>query len=102
VRRLALREGVQYVVEPNDPVFRRDIERGFGEVMQLLYMLGAFTGRTPEQAYRVNVGDPPNTARSIDQGRLIVELKLAPSRPLAFLLVRLVHAGERGLQIEAP
>jgi hypothetical protein len=102
VRRLALREGAQYVFEPNDPVFRRDIERGFGEVLQLLHMLGAFAGRTPEQGYRVNVGDPPNTARSVDQGRLIVELKLAPSRPLAFLLVRLIHAGERGLQIEAP
>jgi hypothetical protein len=102
VRRLALREGSEYVFEPNDPVFRRDIERGFGEVMQMLYMLGAFTGRTPEEAYRVNVGDPPNTAASIDAGRLIVELKLAPSRPLAFLLVRLVHAGEGGLILEAP
>jgi hypothetical protein len=102
VRRLVLRDGAEYVFEPNDPVFRRDIERGFGDVMQTLYMLGAFAGRSPEQAYRVGVGDPPNTPMSIDRGRLIVELKLAPSRPLAFLLVRLIHAGERGLRVETP
>lgn len=102
VRRLVLLEGVEYVFEPNDPVFRRAIERGFGEILQTLYQLGAFTGRAPEQAYRVNVGNPPNTPQSIDQGRLIVELKLAPSRPLAFLNVRLVHTGERGFAIEMP
>jgi hypothetical protein len=102
VRRLVLLEGVEYVFEPNDPVFRRAIERGFREILQTLYQLGAFTGRTPEQAYRVNVGDPPNTPASVDQGRLIVELKLAPSRPLAFLNVRLIHTGERGFAIEIP
>jgi hypothetical protein len=102
LRRLVLHEGSHYVFEPNDPTFRRGVERGLGDVMQLLYTLGAFVGRTPEQAYRVNVADPPNTPQSIDQGRLVVELKIAPSRPLAFLLVRLIHTGERGLELEVP
>jgi hypothetical protein len=102
VRRLVLLEGARYVFEPNDPTFRRGVERGFRELMQLLYMLGAFVGPTPEQAFRVNVGSPPNTPASLDAGRLIVELKLAPSRPLAFLLVRLVHSGERGFELETP
>jgi hypothetical protein len=102
LRRVALLEGSRYVFEPNDPVFRRGVERGFGEVMQLLYRLGAFTGATPEQAYRVGVGEPPNTAQSIAAGRLIVELRVAPSRPLAFLLVRLRHGAERGLTLETP
>jgi hypothetical protein len=102
VRRLVLLEGSRYVFEPNDPTFRRSVERGFGDVMQLLHMLGAFAGRTPEEAYRVNAGSPPNTPHSVDAGRLIVELKLAPSRPLSFLLVRLVNAGERGFELETP
>jgi hypothetical protein len=101
VRRLVLLEGTQDVFEPNDPTFRRGVERRFNETMRLLYMLGAFAGRTPEQAYRVGVGSPPNTPQTIDQGRLIVELKLAPSRPLAFLLVRLL-SGERGFELETP
>jgi len=102
LRRLVLHEGSHYVFEPNDPAFRRGVERGLGDVMRLLYRLGAFVGRTPEQAYRVNVSDPPNTRQSVDQGRLVVELKIAPSRPLAFLLVRLIHTGERGLELEVP
>ena len=48
------------------------------------------------------MASPPNTPQSIDQGRLIVELKLAASRPLTFLLVRLVHAAERGFALETP
>jgi hypothetical protein len=102
VRRLVLREGARYVFEPNDPTFRRGVERGFREVLQLLYSLGGLVGPTPDQAYRVNVGSPPNTPASLDAGRLIVELQLAPSRPLAFLLVRLVHSGERGFELETP
>jgi hypothetical protein len=102
VRRLALLEGAQYAFEPNDPTFRRGVERGFTDVMQLLYRLGAFAGATAEEAFRVNVASPPNTPQSLDQGRLIVELKLAASRPLTFLLVRLVHAAERGFALETP
>jgi phage tail sheath protein FI len=49
----------------------------------------------------VNTGSPPNTPESMDQGRLIVELKVAPSRPLAFLTVRLVRTGDGSLQVEA-
>jgi phage tail sheath protein FI len=102
VRRLVQLEGSQYVFEPNDPTFRRAVERGFTEVMGLLYALGALVGRTPEEAFRVNVSSPPNTRQSVDTGRLIVELKLAPSRPLAFLLVRLINRAERGFELETP
>src|SRR5213079_3253683 len=83
VRRLVMREGVRHVFEPNDPVFRRGVERSLSATMQAIYQLGAFAGATAEQAYQVNAGSPPNTPQSIDEGRLIVEIKLAPSRPLA-------------------
>jgi len=37
-----------------------------------------------------------NTPRSMEQGRFIVELRVAPSLPLRFLTVRLVQNGDRG------
>ena len=37
--------------------------------------------------------DTVNPQESVDGGRLVVELRVAPSRPLAFLTVRLVQAG---------
>ena len=99
IRRLAALEGTRYVFEPNDPTLRRAVERGFTDVFAFLFRLGAFAGRTPEQAFRVVVGDPPNTAQSIERGRLIVELKFAPAQPLEFLMVRLIQTGEHGFTL---
>jgi hypothetical protein len=41
-----------------------------------------------------------NTPRSVDQGRFIVELRVAPSLPMTFLTVRLVQSGDRLLVLE--
>lgn len=101
LRRVALRHGTQYIFEPNDATFRRGVQRGFEALLNELYQRGAFTGATPDQAFRVLTGDPPNTAQSVDEGQLVVELKVAPSLPLRFLTVRLVSNGERGLQVLA-
>jgi phage tail sheath protein FI len=98
LRRLALLRGAEYVFEPNDPAFRRSVQRGFEDLLRRLYLLGAFAGATPEQSYQVRIADQP---QAIERGRLVVELRVAPSRPLAFLVVRLVHTGDRGFALEA-
>lgn len=95
LRRLALRHGSTYVFEPNSGSFRRRLERGFEAILGLMYERGAFAGASATEGYRVVVGDPPNTPQSVDSGRLVVELKVAPSLPLQFLTVRLVRSGER-------
>ena len=103
LRRLALREGAAYVFEPNDPTFRRGVERGFAEVLQLAVRASA---RSPARTRGRGVPGrrrrpAEHRRRASTPGRLIVELEFAPSRPLAFLIVRLVHAGERGFALEA-
>ena len=99
LRRLALLHGPRFVFEPNDAPLRRSIQLRFEELLGLMFDLGAFAGATRAQGFQVVTGDPPNTRQSIDQGELIVELKVAPSRPLAFLTVRLVNSAY-GLQVE--
>jgi hypothetical protein len=101
LRRAALLHGAGYVFEPNDAVMHRSIQRGFEALLSHLYVRGAFTGATPDQAYRVDLGAPPNSRQSVEAGRLIVELKVAPSQPLTFLIVRVVEAGEGGLIVES-
>jgi hypothetical protein len=96
LRRLALRVGTNYVFEPNSPAFRRAVKRGFDEVLGFLFARGAFAGRTPDESFRVVVGEDLNTPASVELGRFVVELRVAPSRPLQFLTVRLVQTGERG------
>jgi hypothetical protein len=102
IRRVAWLHGRRWVFEPNDHVLERSARRGFEALMARLHGLGAFAGATPAEAYRVEVGDPPNSSAGVDAGRFIVELKVAPSRPLAFLTVRLLAWRDGGAAIEAP
>lgn len=99
LRRAALLHGTRYVFEPNDDALHRRIQRGFEELLGLMFRLGAFAGASASQAFRVEVGEPPNSPQSAREGRLIVELKVAPSLPLRFLTVRLVeHADQLRLE----
>lgn len=97
LRRLALRVGPSYVFEPNGDTFRRLVQRGFEAILDELFVRGAFAGAQRESAYQVVVTAEP---RMVDQGRFVVELKVAPAQPMKFLTVRLVQSGERGAVTE--
>ncbi|HYP52454.1 MAG TPA: hypothetical protein VEQ42_02880, partial [Pyrinomonadaceae bacterium] len=101
LRRLALKLGATYVFEPNSPSFRRLVERGFTAMLDQMFVRGAFAGKTAQDSYEVNVDSSLNTPQSVEQGRFIVELRVAPSLPMTFLTIRLVQTGERGLVTEA-
>ena len=100
LRRLALRMGARYVFEPNSPAFRRLVQRGFEELLDGMFVRGAFAGKTPASSYSVNTGVALNPPQSVDLGRLIVEIRVAPSQPLTFVTIRLVQTGDRGLVTE--
>jgi Phage tail sheath C-terminal domain len=98
LRRLGVRIGNELVFEPNNGALRRAVQRRFEAIFERLFNAGAFAGRTPEQAFRVLTGLETvglNTPASVDQGRLFVDLCVAPSHPLEFLTVRLLQTGDR-------
>jgi hypothetical protein len=100
LRRAALLHGVDHVFEPNDDTLARTVERTFDALLSRMFRLGAFAGRTPAESYQIVTGDPPNTPQGVEAGRFVVELKVAPSRPLVFLTVRLARSGSGTLQVE--
>jgi hypothetical protein len=100
LRRLALRLGATYVFEPNDDAFRRLVQRGFEALLDDMFVRGAFAGATPATSFQVVTSEALNTPQSVEQGRFIVELRVAPSLPLTFLTVRLVQTGDRTLITE--
>jgi phage tail sheath protein FI len=100
LRRVCLRYGPTLVFEPNDDGFRRKIRRNLERILNEMLARGAFAGATPRESYRLEALDPPNSAQSVEQGRLIVELKVAPSLPMRFLTVRLIHSGDLGISLE--
>jgi len=93
LRRLALQEGVRYVFQNNSPSLQRAVTRQFQQWMQLLLARGAFAGSGAQDSYQVIADASVNTADLMDQGRFIVELKVAPSLPMSFLTVKLVQSG---------
>ncbi|MBZ5621162.1 MAG: hypothetical protein LAQ69_20910 [Acidobacteriia bacterium] len=93
LRRLALREGVRYVFQNISPAFVRAVTRQFEQWMQQLLARGAFAGKAAQDSYRVVTDASVNPQDSIDQGRFVVELLVAPARPMRFLTVRLVQSG---------
>ncbi|HEU4742127.1 MAG TPA: hypothetical protein VFS50_11095 [Meiothermus sp.] len=100
LRLVALRLGSTLVFEPNDETLRRLVERTFEAVLDYLFERGAFRPARKSQAYQVVTGPSLNPQQSLEQGRRIAEIKVAPSEPLAFLTVRLVQAGDQRLVVQ--
>jgi len=100
LRRLVELHGPAYAFEPNDARLRRRVQRTFTAVMRELLARGAFSGASATEAFQVRTGEPPNTRQDAEQGRLLVELRVAPSRPLRFLTVRLVSGAAGGVEVQ--
>jgi hypothetical protein len=96
LRRLALRLGATYVFEPNSDAFRRRVQRGFETMLGQMFARGAFAGNTPGTSFQVVTDASINTPQSVDLGRFIVELRVAPSLPMTFLTIRLVQSATDG------
>jgi phage tail sheath protein FI len=92
---MALRLGFSYVFEPNDATFRRLVQRGFEAMLEQMFVRGAFAGNTPATSFQVVTSETLNTRQSVEQGRFIVELRVAPSLPMTFLTIRLLQTHER-------
>jgi hypothetical protein len=96
LRRLVLRLGEPFVFEPNGENLRIRVRHTFESVLAGLQARGAFAGRTAAESYRVECNDELNPRYTSEAGRLIAQIKIAPSRPLVFLTIRLVQTGARG------
>jgi phage tail sheath protein FI len=93
LRRLAQRDGAEFVFQSNTTGLRYAVQRRFQDILANLFMLGAFAGDTQDEGFRVVTDSSVNLPETVDQGRFIVELRVAPSLPLEFLTVRLVQTG---------
>jgi len=94
LRKVTLRAGNRFTFEPNGERLRRALKRGFEAALEEMFARGAFAGARSRDAFRVSTDEPPNTRQDADAGRFLAEIRVAPSRPLSFLTVRLVQRGE--------
>ncbi|MCK7496580.1 MAG: hypothetical protein MZW92_40940 [Comamonadaceae bacterium] len=100
LRRLIEREGTRYVFEPERRRFpRREYARS-GSFCCSISTRVARCAAHARDAFRIVIDPQGEAARAAELGRLVVELQVAPARPLRFLSVRLVQTGSDGLTVQ--
>lgn len=82
--------GTQWVVfEPNDEPLWQRVKRVITAFLTQVWRDGALMGRTPEEAFFVKCDRTTMTQADIDNGRLIVQIGIAPVKPAEFVIFRI-------------
>jgi uncharacterized protein len=87
----AVRRQLQWTVfEPNDAQLRESLRQQLDAMLATLFEQGCFAGATAEDSWFVHVTPPAGLSAEADRGQLIVEVGVAPSEPLEFIVVQVV------------
>ena len=82
--------GTQWVVfEPNDRKLWARVRRDVTAFLKTVWRSGALFGSTPGEAFYVKIDDELNPPEIRDQGKLIIEIGLAPVKPAEFVIFRI-------------
>ena len=77
------------VFEPNDPRLWAQARAAVQTFLQSLWRAGGLKGTKPEQAFFVRCDRTTMTQNDIDDGRLIIEVGVAPLKPAEFVVLRI-------------
>jgi phage tail sheath protein FI len=87
--------GTQYAVfEPNDVSLWEGLKRTINAFLRGLWRDGALFGATAEQAFFVKCDEETNPPESIDMGKVVVEIGIAPVKPAEFVIFRIAQIKE--------
>jgi phage tail sheath protein FI len=69
------------------------VRQDAGNVLTVLWRNGELLGARPEQAFYVRCDRTTMTQNDIDNGRLIIEVGVAPVKPAEFVIIRIDQLG---------
>ncbi|WP_214407526.1 phage tail sheath subtilisin-like domain-containing protein [Pseudonocardia lacus] len=84
VRRTVRRQLAWTAFEPDSPALRAGLRRHLEQLLGALFDGGAFAGATAEESWFVRIAESGATP----PGQVVVEIGMAPSAPLEFVVVR--------------
>ncbi len=85
-------DGTQWVVfEPNDQTTWDRVTRTVSNFLTGLWRDGALFGATPDAAFYVKCDSETNPPDSIDLGKLVCEVGIAPVKPAEFVIFRVTQ-----------
>ena len=83
-------DGTQWAVfEPNDVKLWEGVKRTLTGFLTGLWREGALFGTSADQAFFVKCDAETNPPQSIDEGKLVVEVGIAPVKPAEFVIFRI-------------
>lgn len=84
--------GTQWVVfEANDANLWARARRTVNSFLLGLWRAGAMVGATPEAGFYVKCDEETNPRESVDEGRLVIEIGVAPVKPAEFVIIRIAQ-----------
>jgi uncharacterized protein len=84
--------GTQWVVfEPNDPFLWARVTRDVTAFLSGVWSSGALFGATPQEAFFVKCDAELNPESSRNEGKLIIEIGMAPVKPAEFVIFRVMQ-----------
>lgn len=88
----SIMSGTQYAVfEPNDQKLWEGLKRTVSSFLRGLWRDGALFGATAEQAFFVKCDAETNPPDSVDLGKVVVEVGIAPVKPAEFVIFRIAQ-----------
>jgi phage tail sheath protein FI len=93
----AIMNGTQFAVfEPNDQKLWEGLKRTVNSFLRGLWRDGALFGASAEQAFYVKCDEETNPPDSIDAGKVVVEVGIAPVKPAEFVIFRIAQIKDDG------
>ncbi|MGP4052311.1 phage tail sheath subtilisin-like domain-containing protein [Streptomyces sp. 2A115] len=93
--------GTQWVVfEPNDHALWARIRRNVSAFLVNEWRGGALFGQRPEEAFYVKCDEETNPPESVDVGRVVCEIGIAPVKPAEFVIFRLAQFSSGSGELE--
>lgn len=87
-----LKDGTKpFVFKPNTPDLRDNVQATVRDFLIKVWRDGALKGRTIQEAFFVKCDDENNPPETQDEGKLIIQVGLAATRPAEFVIFEVGH-----------
>lgn len=91
----AVQRQLQWTVfELNDQQLRESLRQQLDALLAILFADGCFAGATPQDSWFVSVASGAGLAAEADSGQLVVEVGVAPSEPVEYIVIRVAVQAE--------
>jgi hypothetical protein len=88
----SLERALQWMVfEPNNLITRHSVQTTASILLDRLFRQGVLSGVKAEGAYSAKCDLENNSDASLDEGKLVVDIAVAPTQPFEFIYFRLGH-----------